>query len=104
MGAFGVCVVNDDAFAAGVASIPGPFTDAASDLWFVHQFLYVRTEFHSAIGIQEIGHELTWEIDSKAMRKVAPEQTIAFVIENGHASFGAIGLANLRILTTLASR
>ncbi len=36
VGAFGMLVVSEDAFAAGAASIPGPFTDAGSDLWMVH--------------------------------------------------------------------
>ena len=36
LGAFGMCVVSNEAIAAGVASVPGPYTDADADLWFVH--------------------------------------------------------------------
>ncbi len=37
VGAFGCIVVTDLAAAAGAASIPGPFTDANDDGWFVWQ-------------------------------------------------------------------
>ena len=36
IGAWGLILVTDRAVAAGVASIPGPFTDAPDDGWFLN--------------------------------------------------------------------
>ncbi len=101
IGAFGMCVVTEDAFAAGVASIPGPFTDAGSDVWFVHQFMMHSFQFASGVGIEgQFGNQ--YEIDSSAMRKVSEEQRVVLVVENGSAN-GAVFAFGIRLLAS-ASR
>ncbi len=104
MGAFGMCVVSADAAAAGVASVPGPFTDPGSDLWFVHQFMYDRLEFQSGTGVSAgFTTHVQYLIDSSAMRKVTDEERLILVVENGHASNGATFSFNIRFLSS-ASR
>ncbi len=85
VGAFGMGIVSDQAFAAGVASVPGPFTDPDFD-WFVWMGFSWRSEFTTDIG-RLIG-SVPQVIDSKAMRKVNQNQTVVIVAEGqGDALF-----------------
>ena len=91
---FGAAVVSDQASAAGVASVPTPFTDMASDLWFVHQNLYgdesaLTDRTRSATRVS---------IDSKAMRKVDIGQDIVIVGELHNGSNGALMASSGRML------
>ncbi len=93
-GAFGMMIVNDLAIAAGAASILGPVTDGSDDVWFVHQTI-------SGSGTQAILGDLSYEIDSKAMRKLPQGFGLAVMVENAFP--GAPGgfdiLFGLRVLT-----
>ena len=84
VGAVGLAVVSDEAATAGVASMPTPITEMASDLWFVHQ-LAMAAEFQSTTGGTPAG---VFEIDSKAMRKVGIGQDIAVIAEFSSAGSG----------------
>ncbi len=84
MGAFGLIVVSDLAVAAGVASIPGPVTDANDDGWFVWEPMLSTFEFASVVGF-ESSSGLHGTFDSKAMRKVEEGFSIAIVVENASA-------------------
>ncbi len=78
--AFGMAVVSDQAVAIGVTAIPTPDTDAASDLWFVHQYMLNAFDFKSSVGIDSaVGRGYT--VDSKAMRKVEEGQDMVIVGE-----------------------
>ena len=77
-------VVNDLALAAGAASIPGPFTDASDDGWFVHQFTGGNRPAATA------AESTIWEFDSRAMRRVEEGFGIAVMYEN--ASAGAVAI------------
>ncbi len=102
MGAFGLCLVTESAITAGVASIPGPFTNADDDVWFAHQFVYDRLEFQSGTGVgQGMTTHVQYDLDSKAMRKGEDGQSVAVVWENGHASSGATATENFRMLFKL---
>ena len=82
VGAIGGCVVSDQAVGIGVTAVPTPETDAASDFWFLHQWLISDFALASSIGFDaDAGHIYT--IDSKAMRKVNEDEDIIFVIEGG---------------------
>ena len=94
-------VVSVDAFAAGAASIPGPITDAESDLWLVHQYMVSDFIFGSAVGFDSMGGR-SYEIDSKAMRKQTEDEVLVLMFENGSA-LGAQFSAGIRVLTS-ASR
>ncbi len=98
-GAFGICVVSDQAFAAGVASIPGPFDQADWNGWFVWQSFIRAVEFVSAVGVEP---NVVWpyQVDSKAMRKVRDNETIVMVAQSQSGAFN-IGM-HLRMLLMLS--
>ena len=87
-GAFGLCVVTDQAFGIGTTAIPGPATDKEWDGWFYHRFFNLFSggvidgtaatddnQSNSAIAALRI------EVDSKAMRKTKEGMTIVGIIE-----------------------
>ena len=80
-GALGIGIVSDQAFAAGAGSVPGPWTDADWDGWFVWQPWALRVEFSDATGVL-VPANVNWEIDSKAMRKVQFNETVVIVAES----------------------
>ena len=89
-GAAGIALVNSDAFAQGINSIPGPQTDSNWDSWIWHSFFDVRTITATiADGVNAgVAHQRI-EIDSKAMRKWDPAETLVLMVEaveNGTAT------------------
>ncbi len=52
VGAFGIGIVSDQAFAAGAGSIPRPFTQSDWDGWFVWRSFSMRFEFADATGFR----------------------------------------------------
>ncbi len=95
-GAYGMCVVSNQAFAIGVTAIPTPYTDADSDLWFVHGYWYAPVRFGTAVGFQNVSQ--TFSFDSKAMRRVSPDETIVIVLENGSGANGIVYSYNFGML------
>ncbi len=85
--AFGGCVVSDQAVAIGVTAVPTPLTDLGSDLWYMWKMLQNSFALLSAIGVAT-NFNKTWEIDSKAMRKVEDGQDIIDVFEVASTSDG----------------
>ena len=84
-GAFGIGIVSDDAFAIGTTAIPGPFTDSDWGGWFVWRSFGYFLENGSNIGLLR-GHE-SLEIDSKAMRKIGPNETMVVMCESQAGAF-----------------
>ena len=80
-GAIGMGVVSAEALAAGVASVPEPYTDADWGGWFVWRSFGYSIEFGDATGIQAPTDRVI-EIDSKAMRKVGPNDAFVLVAES----------------------
>jgi len=76
LGAFGVCVVSQQASAIGVTAIPTPVTDGGSDLFLVHQY-------YAGFGDTSVSDRAATRItiDSKAMRKVNEDQDMVLVSE-----------------------
>ena len=93
-GAFGMYVVSDLAFAAGIASIPDPFTDGSDDGWFVHQTIVSSGVLGTS---SENGDRYT--IDSKAMRKIPEGSTVAIVMANSNVLHGFQFVAGIRMLS-----
>jgi len=100
-GAVGLAVVSDQAVAIGVTAIPTPYADAESDFWMMHQFWCSPVNFNSAVGVA-MPSDRQYEFDSKAMRKITPDQTLCLVIENGSSAFGVLYRLDLRILSKVA--
>ena len=97
-GAFGMYVVSDLAFAAGIASIPSPVAQGSDDGWFVHQTFIQMSDQISGGG----NYGSRWSIDSKAMRKIPEGATVAIVIENSslfNAFQFAVGVRMLSKIT-----
>jgi len=99
-GAIGLAVVSDQAFAIGVTAVPTPYTDAASDLWAMHAYWAAPMAFGDATGFANIATEVRF--DSKAMRKISPDQTLVLVVENGNTAHGCFFRLDARILSKVA--
>ena len=99
-GALGICVVSEEAAAIGPTAIPGPYTNADSDLWMLHEFWSCPISLATAVGIAQLDRQ--YQLDSKAMRKMTPEESLAVMIENGAGTAGAAYRLDLRVLAKLA--
>ncbi len=92
-GAFGICIVNEDAFAVGVSAVPDPLADVNWDGWIFHHFFDV----HSITGTIADGSNASAvhqriNVDSKAMRKFLEEEVMVAkieVVENGTSTMNA---------------
>ncbi len=98
VGAWGLAVVTDRAFAAGQASIPGPFTDAGWDGWFAWGSFSQRWDFSDATGAR-FG-DRAYPVDSKGMRKITDDETVVLMAESFS---GAVNISMpLRLLMLLS--
>ncbi len=97
-GAIGAVVVSDIAFAAGVASIPGPVTDRNADFWAMWM-PFVMQSAGMTPGDQGI-ESLNRFFDSAGQRKVPQGSTIAFVIENASGVNGFNALFAVSVLVS----
>jgi len=84
-GAIGVGIVTDEALAAGVGSMPEPFTDADWGGWYVWRSFSYHLEFADATGLNF--PNWSFEIDSKAMRKVSPNESLVIIAESQAGAF-----------------
>ena len=84
-GAYGIGIASAEAVAAGVASVPEPFTDGDWGGWMVWRSFAFHYEFASAISTFESSWQT--EVDSKAMRKVSPNEVAVFVAESQSGAF-----------------
>ncbi len=82
-GAYGIGIVSDQAFAAGAASVPGPWSDPDFPwlVWESFEGLYI---FHDATGQSNFQG---FQFDSKAMRKVKQNETVVVVCESQAGAF-----------------
>ncbi len=80
IGALGIGIVSNEAFGAGAAAIPGPWTDAGWDGWFVWIPFAWRFEVTTDIG--RLIASVSYDIDSKAMRKVGTLETVVVMVES----------------------
>ncbi len=81
-GAFGIGKATSAAVAAGVASIPTPITEQSWDGWLY--WVPVSISSHTATiadGVNAVGTVFETEVDTKAMRKVAVEDSIYSILE-----------------------
>ena len=79
-GAVGIGVFSDQAFTAGVASMPSPVAEAFSNAWLWH--LYFSVIAGEAGGLAGgIEGAVRSAIDSKAMRKFDSNQVMACIVE-----------------------
>ncbi len=98
VGAFGIGIVTVQAFTAGVASVPGPWTDSDWDGWMVLQPIAFRYDLTTDIG--RLITTVNMEIDSKAMRKMEANEILVMVAESQAQAFDIA--APIRSLVKLA--
>ena len=92
IGAFGIAIVTDQAFAAGISAVPTPIDEQLHDSW-----LFWRAIQLQAINVTETfgnagSGRVEFEVDTKAMRKLTPNDTIyavVQVVENGTVTANA---------------
>ena len=100
-GSLGRIVVSSQAVAAGATAIPDPGTisgDPDAD-WFVHQPCMFSFLFLDSSGFTDMG-SLPYVIDSKAMRKVGPNQDVVTMFSEEGAK-GAVLTTQGRMLVQL---
>ena len=90
LGASGIYMMTEDAFAIGATAALNPLSDANSDMWIWHSFFDVRAITATlADGVNAGSAVYKQVIDSKAMRKdFDPERVmvgVTGVIESGTA-------------------
>jgi len=96
LGAFGIGLVSGEAFAAGVASIPEPFSDADWGGWMVIQPFAFHFESITQAGVLLGSFE--FEIDSKGMRKVEPNSVMVAVAESVVGSYQLADVTRLLLM------
>ena len=99
-GDFGIMVVTENAVAIGITAIPSPGStggDPDAD-WYVHQAVMSRLQFGSSVGFVEAAEQ--YEVDSKAMRKVGPNEDLALVFTQ-ESTVGAVIVTHGRMLVQL---
>jgi len=77
-GAFGIGRATSAAVAAGIGSVPTPITEQAWDGWLYHSFFAVH---RGITGDSSVSNTQSYQIDSKAMRKLPVDESIFAVIE-----------------------
>ncbi len=85
VGAYGVGVVSDQAVAAGIASIPGPWSAPEWDGWHVWRSFHYVFQFLDSTGTRQ--SVLRQEVDSKSMRKITDNETLVLVAESETGAF-----------------
>ncbi len=87
-GAVGIMLVPDEAFAAGVGSIPIPLDDIDYEEWIWYQSFNIKAPI-GAIATDEPSYAgpsfLRAVIDSKAMRKFPVGKTLCAVLEGAES-------------------
>jgi len=98
VGAIGVGIVTEEAFTAGIASIPEPFSDADWGGWFVWRSFSYHMQFNDLTGVGWL--DWNFEVDSKAMRKVSPNERVVIIVESQVGAF--VVSTPLRMLVKLS--
>ncbi len=78
--ALGMMVVKENAFAAGVASVPHPGVDGEAD-WFWFGYASLTTAAEAAVSGAFSGLFHRVPVDSKAMRKMKGDEKVILVAE-----------------------
>ena len=96
-GAYGEIVVKETATAIGITALPKPLTEGDAD-WHVYQGMTAPIFALSSVGVQDVS--VHYVIDSKAMRKLGPQDDLAVVFETRSAGGASINIEG-RILLQL---
>jgi len=78
-GAVGIGIVATPAFTAGITALPTPITELTWDGWLYHSF--ISCHLGENVGGNNSAEHQRIEVDSKAMRKLEPGQTVFAAVE-----------------------
>ena len=92
----GICNVSENAFNAGVASVPTPLTDIGWDGWMWHMLLSEFVGMSTTETGQAGSEYVRFPIETKAMRKTRASDVLVGVVELGTE----VGAAVLRFQAT----
>ena len=100
-GVYGIGVVSDVAAALGVTGIPGPFTESGWGGWMVHQFWRMQLDVTTDVGrLGGTGFQVSYDIDSKAMRKIGPNERMVEVFESRSGAVFTVAHVRTLVLTS----
>ena len=99
-GAMTFAIANENARAAGVASLLAPLADEAADSFFVFQY-FMGGNFGASTGALFANPWHHFPFDSKAMRKIEDGDSIVIVLENGDSAGTMHYILKFRILFKL---
>ena len=97
-GAWGMCVVSEEADAIGVTALPDPTVNPNSDLWFAYQSFAAEGAASTNVGQPPA----ISRFDFRAQRKVADGSDISIMIANASAADGMKFILNFRFLVKLS--
>ena len=98
-GAIGIGKVTDAAFAIGITALPTPLTELGWNGWMFHTFFDIRAGLDAALQ-SNITRQI--EVDTKAMRKLEADMTLACIIEVVEQGTAQIEVSfNSRVLAKL---
>ena len=78
-GAFGIGVATNAAITAGAASVPTPVTEQDWNGWLYWRAFNLKSVETTVVG--RFGSVLQWQVDTKAMRKLDPDDGVYAVFE-----------------------
>ena len=109
-GAFGIGIVNENAFGIGATAILAPIDDEEWDGWLYHRFfsLTAADVIDGSVSadvdaINSVSAAVRLEVDSKAMRKIEAEEVLFAAVQVTEALTATVDFAfNSRLLFKLA--
>jgi len=96
-GALGMIIVSDQAAGVGITAVPTPIAQAFNEDWFLYESFACDVAVATAVSTFA-GKLRQYPFDSKAMRKAQNGDSVAIVLENGHATHGLQFLLKFRML------
>jgi len=98
-GAFGIGIVQNPAFTAGINSVPSPITEEDDENWLYHRYFALVAPTNEFVG----NTFARIEIDSKAMRKFDSDRILYGAIEVVEVGDATMDVSfNSRVLVKLA--
>ena len=87
----GIMIVSTDSATVGGTSVPSPLGDPGSP-WLWHQYVPLMAGQTALLG-QDIGSMVRGEIDTKAMRKIGPNQSLVFISNENGGGYASVALS-----------
>ncbi len=96
----GVAIVKEAARVAGAASLPDPFANGDDGVWQTWRAMPNKFTRGDTTGFAAFAGT-SYEIDSKAQRKIETGESLVLMLTNAHATEGLSVIINMRFLFKL---